>query len=89
MACVQFNHRNLAYVTYTVMSVLFWTGFFHPAVPKHVKVALLLSYILVNYQVANGINMLLNGVPLRMGLEHQVRTNFRVKNTNSNRLMEF
>lgn len=70
MACVQFNHRNLAYVTYTVMSVLFWTQFFNPVVPKHVRMALLFSYILVNYQLANGVNMLLNGVPLRMGLEH-------------------
>jgi heme A synthase len=89
MACVQFNHRNLAYLTYTVSSVLFWTGYFNPAVPKQVKLALLLSYILVNYQLANGVNMLLNGVPLRMGLEHQVNfQNFKIK-INFFRQMEY
>lgn len=76
MACVQFNHRTLAYITYSVMTLLFWSSYFSPIVPSGVKAGLLLSYFLVNYQLANGVSMILNGVPLSSGLIHQVRRFF-------------
>ena len=76
MACVQFNHRTLAYVTYTVASLLFWSSYFNPVLPSGVRIGLLMSYILVNYQLANGVSMILNGVPLSSGLLHQVGFEF-------------
>lgn len=83
MANVQFNHRTLAYVTYGVSTgklnyflnfslAAFWLNFFSPVLPTHVKIALLTTYLFTNYQLANGIHMILKGVPLRLGLEHQV-----------------
>jgi len=38
--------------------------------PPGVRLGLIMSYILVNYQLSNGVSMILNGVPLSSGLIH-------------------
>ena len=48
MAHVQFNHRKLAYVTYTVTTVMFWRYIF-ATLPLPVKMGLYGAYGLVNF----------------------------------------
>ena len=69
MSHAQFNHRKLAYVTYVFTTVLFWKYVF-VTLPMPVKVGIWASYGFVNFQLANGIYMLTNGVPLVWGMTH-------------------
>ena len=76
-------------MVYLLLLGLFWTNFFQPSIPTHVKAGLFLTYALVNYQLANGINMVLDGVPLRLGLEHQVGQPNQIFSKNQQKLKFF
>ena len=70
LSCAQFNHRNLAYVTYALSTyALFRYG--NLPIPLKSKRALILLFIAVNYQLAIGIYLVLNQVPLFWGCNHQ------------------
>ena len=62
VAMVQFNHRNMAYVTMGVSYLLLRT-ILKARVPGRASVAGLVAVMLVNYQALSGILALLNLVP--------------------------
>lgn len=65
---VQFNHRLFAYLTLISTTLLFIRSKgLHP----QVRQAVMLNVALVAWQVANGIHMLIKGVPVHDGVTHQ------------------
>ena len=71
MSTVQFNHRAIAYFTFTsVCSMLFLIV--KPGVPRNLKVAMSLLVGFTNLQVVLGIWMLLQSVPVEKGVAHQL-----------------
>lgn len=69
-ATVQFNHRNLAYLTY-IASLIIFLKFRRSILPKQVKNGINAVFFSVNSQVALGIWMLLEQVPVDKGVLHQ------------------
>ena len=70
LACVQFNHRVLAYSTfiaaYAAIKVT-WAK----VLPLNIRLALFVMFGLVNYQALLGIVMLMQQVPIKKGVQHQ------------------
>ena len=70
-ALVQFNHRNMAYITESISIYLLYTvlknKIHHPA-----SFAGVLAFALINYQAASGIITLLNLVPREKANMHQM-----------------
>ena len=62
MAMVQFNHRNMAYVTLSLSWFLFYK-ILKNKIGGRVTVAGLLAVLMVNYQAISGILTLLELVP--------------------------
>lgn len=71
VAMVQFNHRNMAYVT---MSVSWWLFFriMKSRIPGPATVAGLIAVLMINYQAFSGILTLLNLVPKEKANMHQM-----------------
>ena len=70
-ATVQFNHRNLAYITY-IASLMVFLKFRRVNLPKSVRRGINSVFLSVNGQVALGIWMLLEQVPVDKGVLHQL-----------------
>lgn len=70
LACVQFNHRNFAYLTFGSVYWAMATTWRKP-LPLNLRVALLAIFGLVNLQVLLGINAVLQQVPVEAGVKHQ------------------
>lgn len=69
-ATVQFNHRNFAYLTYFA-SLMIFLKFRRLALPKQVRRGINAVFLAVNSQVALGIWMLIEQVPVDKGVAHQ------------------
>ena len=70
MAHVQFNHRSFAYLTYTATTLLFFWSLKQP-LPAIVKFGAGGTLFFVNYQLINGVFMILDAVPVHAGVQHQ------------------
>ena len=76
MAAAQFNHRSLAYCTYasvmrSLSSPVTTALCYSKQLPSNVRVALLLSALLVNVQALSGVAVVLRQAPLPEALSHQ------------------
>ena len=72
-ALVQFNHRNMAYITWSLSLYLFYNLYKHRGVlPRQVSLAGFLVFVLINYQAFSGIVTLLNLVPPERANLHQM-----------------
>ena len=68
---VQFNHRNMAYITMTLSYYLFFK-IMRARIPGRATVAGLVAVMIINYQALSGILTLLNLVPKEKANMHQM-----------------
>merc|ERR1711879_2433 len=71
MTCAQFNHRNLAYFTWTLAMVIFALYRRNVMVSPSARRGVWALAFMVNLQLFVGITMLLQQVPLKYGCIHQ------------------
>lgn len=71
VAMVQFNHRNMAYVTMSLSYMLLYRIMKHK-IGGPFTVAALMAVLMVNYQAFSGILTLLNLVPREKANMHQM-----------------
>ena len=69
-ATVQFNHRTFAYITYFVSMVYFFK-FRKVKLPVQFIYGNRLLVFFINFQIANGVLMVLKQVPVEFGVLHQ------------------
>ena len=68
---VQFNHRNMAYITMSLSYFLLFR-IIRARIPGRATVAGLVAITMINYQALSGILVLLNLVPRNKANQHQM-----------------
>lgn len=69
-ACVQFNHRMFGYITYTSVMLMYYNSL-QKGLPFKARFAMFALLLLVNFQLINGVHMVVTQVTVDKGMVHQ------------------